>query len=67
MTSNVSYFKYITDYVSDNVKLIIGVSVAGGLILAIGICTAIFIVIKRKARNATKHTLRLENLNRYNE
>ncbi|KAH3747314.1 hypothetical protein DPMN_181739 [Dreissena polymorpha] len=50
---------------TDNVKLIIGVSVAGGLILGIGICTSICIVIKRKARNAEKHSQRRDNLNRF--
>ncbi|XP_052236237.1 uncharacterized protein LOC127848005 isoform X4 [Dreissena polymorpha] len=52
---------------TDNVKLIIGVSVAGGLILGIGIFTSICIVIKRKARNAEKHSQRRDNLNRYNK
>ncbi|XP_052216781.1 fibrillin-2-like [Dreissena polymorpha] len=50
---------------TDNVQLIIGVSVAGGLILAVGICTVICIVIKRKTRNAKKHNTRLDNLNRF--
>ncbi|KAH3847564.1 hypothetical protein DPMN_089889 [Dreissena polymorpha] len=45
----------------DNYKLIVGFSVAGGLLFAIGIITAICIVVKRKARNANKQIDRQDN------
>ncbi|XP_052241381.1 uncharacterized protein LOC127851584 [Dreissena polymorpha] len=45
----------------DNYTLIVGFSVAGGLLFAIAIIMAICIVVKRKARNANKQIDRQEN------